>query len=59
MKVIGVDVGGTFTDIVLTDSATSEIAIHKIASTPGDSSIAVIQGIAEICERNDVAPRRY
>ena len=55
MKVIGVDVGGTFTDIVLTDSATSEIAIHKIASTPDDSSIAVIQGIAEICERNDVA----
>ena len=55
MKVIGVDVGGTFTDIVLTDSSSTEIAIHKIASTPDDPSIAVIRGIAEICERNGVA----
>lgn len=55
MKVIGVDVGGTFTDIVLTDSSTNKIAIHKIASTPDDSSIAVIKGIAEICDRNNVA----
>ena len=55
MKVIGVDVGGTFTDIVLIDSSAAGIAIHKIASTPDDPSIAVIQGIAEICERNSVA----
>jgi len=55
MKVIGVDVGGTFTDIVLADSSSVEIAIHKIVSTPDDPSIAVIRGIAETCERNDVA----
>ncbi len=55
MKVIGVDVGGTFTDIVLTDSTTSDMAIHKIASSPDDPSIAVIRGIAEICEHNSVA----
>ena len=55
MKVIGVDVGGTFTDVVLTDSSTTEIAIHKIASTPEDPSAAVIRGIAELCAGNDVA----
>ena len=55
MKVIGVDVGGTFTDIVLSDTTTNDIAIHKIASTPDDPSIAVMQGIAEICTHNAVS----
>jgi N-methylhydantoinase A len=56
MNVIGVDVGGTFTDIVLTDTVSNRTAIHKIASTPEDPAIAVMQGITEICERNRVAP---
>ena len=56
MKVIGVDVGGTFTDIVLTDTATNQLLIHKVASTPDDPSVAVMQGITGICARNGVAP---
>lgn len=56
MKVIGVDVGGTFTDIVLTDTATNLLWIHKVASTPDDPSVAVMQGITGICARNGVAP---
>jgi N-methylhydantoinase A len=55
MKMIGVDVGGTFTDIVLCDMATGRIAIHKVATTPDDPSRAVIQGVVEICRDNDVA----
>ena len=55
MKVIGVDVGGTFTDIVLSDTTTNDIAIHKIASTPDDPSTAVMQGIAEICTHSAVS----
>jgi len=44
---IGIDVGGTFTDFVLTrDSA--EPAIFKTLSTPGDPSIAVVSGLADI-----------
>ncbi len=44
---IGIDVGGTFTDFVLTrDDA--EPAIFKTLSTPADPSIAVVQGLAEI-----------
>jgi N-methylhydantoinase A len=51
---IGVDVGGTFTDIVLCDMATGQIAIHKAATTPDDPSRAVVQGIVEICRDHGV-----
>ena len=56
MKLIGVDVGGTFTDLVLTDTETNYTDIHKVASTPADPSIAVMQGINEICERTKISP---
>src|SRR6202045_4626238 len=55
MKMIGVDVGGTFTDIVLCDMATGRIAIHKVATTPDDPSRAVIRGVVEICRENAIA----
>ena len=43
---IGVDIGGTFTDIVfLGDKGT--VLIKKVASTPQDYSNSVIQGISE------------
>ncbi|WGF86576.1 hydantoinase/oxoprolinase family protein [Marinivivus vitaminiproducens] len=54
MRMIGVDVGGTFTDVVLFDSATSDIMVHKVASTPDDPSRAVMAGLRAICERHDV-----
>ncbi len=44
---IGIDVGGTFTDFVLTRDG-AEPAIFKTLSTPGDPSIAVVNGLAEI-----------
>ncbi len=56
MKLIGVDVGGTFTDIVLTDTDSNTTAIHKVPSTPDDPSRAVIDGVRGICEREAVAP---
>ncbi len=45
MLLIGVDVGGTFTDIVLTDTDKNMTAIHKVASTPADPSQAVLRGV--------------
>lgn len=54
MKVIGVDVGGTFTDIVLADPQTKQLLVHKLPSTPEDPALAVMRGIREICERNGV-----
>lgn len=56
MKLIGVDVGGTFTDVVLADTDSDLLAIHKLASTPEDPSVAVLRGVAEICARNDIDP---
>jgi N-methylhydantoinase A len=57
MLLIGVDVGGTFTDIVLTDTDANTTVVHKVASTPEDSSIGVLQGVAEICNRAGVGLR--
>ncbi|HEY0340320.1 MAG TPA: hydantoinase/oxoprolinase N-terminal domain-containing protein, partial [Steroidobacteraceae bacterium] len=55
MLLIGVDVGGTFTDIVLTATDTNTTTVHKVASTPADPSQAVLRGVQEICERARVA----
>ncbi|MET4697974.1 N-methylhydantoinase A [Constrictibacter sp. MBR-5] len=55
MYLIGVDVGGTFTDIVLADtgdgSGSGRTIIHKTPTTPDDPSRGVVRGIAELCER--------
>jgi N-methylhydantoinase A len=56
MKTIGVDVGGTFTDIVYCDLGANQIATHKVSTTPDDPSRGILQGIAEICRDNGVAP---
>jgi N-methylhydantoinase A len=44
---IGVDSGGTFTDVCLFDEASGRIAVWKVSSTPVDPSQAVAQGVAE------------
>jgi N-methylhydantoinase A len=49
MRLIGVDVGGTFTDIVFTDTASNVTHTHKVASTPDDPSRAFMRGVTEIC----------
>jgi N-methylhydantoinase A len=54
---IGVDVGGTFTDVLLIDEKNSQTFTAKVPSTPADSSIAVLHGIAQVCERASVDSR--
>lgn len=44
--IVGVDTGGTFTDVVLVEG--DSIRIHKVPSTPDDPSRAVIQGLREL-----------
>jgi N-methylhydantoinase A len=44
---IGVDSGGTFTDICLFDETSGRIAVWKVSSTPADPSHAVTQGVSE------------
>jgi len=45
---VGVDVGGTFTDCVLIDVATETVRIEKVPSTPQDQSIGVVNGIDQL-----------
>src|SRR5260370_10022412 len=50
--VVGIDTGGTFTDLVaLVDG---DIRVHKVLSTPGDPAEAVIAGLKALLE--DMAP---
>ena len=47
---VGVDVGGTFTDFYLLDSATKDVLVHKRPSTPDDPSRAILAGLFELAE---------
>jgi N-methylhydantoinase A len=44
---VGVDSGGTFTDICLVDDGTGEIRVWKVPSTPRDPSLAITEGVTE------------
>ncbi|MHA1772383.1 MAG: hydantoinase/oxoprolinase family protein [Candidatus Thorarchaeota archaeon] len=52
MNVIGVDVGGTFTDIIMVRDSPSRYMVHKVQSTPDAQEKAVVRGIQEILEMN-------
>ena len=51
---LGVDVGGTFTDVVLYDSTAREMWVAKTPSTPEDQSVGVIEGIRLAADRASV-----
>lgn len=52
---LGVDVGGTFTDLLLFDTATGAFWRHKTPSTPHDSSEGILNGVTAICANAGVA----
>jgi len=54
---LGVDVGGTFTDLLLINENTGETHTAKVPSTPEDSSVGVLNGIARICDESGVDPK--
>jgi len=56
MKLIGVDVGGTFTDLVLVETETGESTVHKVPTTPHDPSEGVLTGVSELCGLAGVSP---
>jgi N-methylhydantoinase A len=55
---LGVDVGGTFTDLLLINESNGETHTAKVPSTPEDSSIGVLNGIARICEESGIDPKQ-
>src|SRR5271154_6188228 len=53
---VGVDAGGTFTDVCLFDDATGGVTVWKVASTPDDPSRGIADGVAEGVGMVGVAP---
>ncbi len=53
---LGVDVGGTFTDLLLLDEAHGRTWSAKVPSTPDDSSRGVLDGISLLCEQAGIDP---
>jgi N-methylhydantoinase A/oxoprolinase/acetone carboxylase beta subunit len=48
---IGVDIGGTFTDLQIWDARTGRISAHKLPTTPADPSIGLMDGIRQAAAR--------
>lgn len=55
---LGVDVGGTFTDLLLINESNGETHTAKVPSTPHDSSVGVLNGIARICDESGIDPKQ-
>ena len=55
---LGVDVGGTFTDLLLIDEDSGGTYRAKVPSTPEDSSRAVLSGIEKVCQTAGVDPSK-
>jgi len=54
---VGIDTGGTFTDVVLIDDLEQRIHITKVASTPANPALAVVGGIDKIAGLVGIDPR--
>ncbi len=53
---LGVDVGGTFTDLILVDEGSGRLVRAKTPSTPTDPSVGVLTGIDKVCRLASIAP---
>ncbi len=52
---LGFDIGGTFTDFVLSDPATGALRLHKRLTTPEDPAVGALAGLRQIVA--EPAPR--
>ncbi len=55
---ICVDIGGTFTDLVLADTTGNLVAVEKVLTTPGDLESGAIQGIEQLLSGQNIEPER-
>jgi N-methylhydantoinase A len=53
---LGVDVGGTFTDLLLVHDETAELYRVKTPSTPAEPAEGVLSGVRRICEASGISP---
>jgi N-methylhydantoinase A/oxoprolinase/acetone carboxylase beta subunit len=57
MRRIGIDVGGTFTDIVLHDDATGKVRSTKVSSAPSGLSVGALNSLNRIVHQSNRARR--
>ena len=55
---LGIDVGGTFTDLSIFDELSGEMAVYKTPSTPADQSMGIAEGIAALLRQAGVRPNQ-
>jgi N-methylhydantoinase A len=53
---IGIDTGGTFTDIVSVDGRTGAMRVTKVASTPANPAIGLVRGVQAILREGGATP---
>ena len=53
--IVGVDVGGTFTDFYAYDDQTQAYQALKLASTPAEPHRAIIEGFLELCAQAGIS----
>ncbi len=54
---VGIDTGGTFTDLVAADLYGGCYCYHKVPTTTGDPARGILEGIAELLDQNGIARR--
>jgi 5-oxoprolinase (ATP-hydrolysing) len=52
---LGIDIGGTFTDFAVVDPETGSITIEKVPTTPAEPALAIMQGIQALERERDFA----
>ncbi len=53
----GVDIGGTFTDLILVDDVSGQLTVGKVLTTPADPAAAVADVLTEALRRAEAAPQ--
>ena len=53
---LGIDVGGTFTDLLLVDEKNGRTWSAKVPSTPKDQSVGVLHGLERVCKSAGIPP---
>ncbi|UZE47786.1 hydantoinase/oxoprolinase family protein [Rhodopseudomonas sp. P2A-2r] len=53
---IGIDTGGTFTDIVAVDASTGAMSVTKVSSTPSNPAIGLVRGVNDILAQAGASP---
>lgn len=56
MRRVGIDVGGTFTDVVMFDGGTGKVWTTKVPTTPEDPTIGAVNGLRQILALGEASP---